>query len=300
MNKNVQVMLKSVFVNIILVITKFLIGILGNSTALVADGVHSLSDLATDIVAIVCAKLSDKPADKEHPYGHGKIEYICCIFISILVLLLGCELIYNAFNSRIKVPSVIVIYATIVTIILKYLLSSYILAKGKEYNSTLLLTSGQESRTDVYSSLIVFIAAILSQFSNQISIFKYADFGATLVLGVFILIMGLKMLSSNLKIILGAGETNEELISALKSTLRNYPEINSYNNLNVIRFGSYYKCDLTVFIDEKVTVGNADKKVEELKKQLREVNPQLKYLNIVIKPYKNGERSESNARDSRS
>src|SRR5574344_2471645 len=146
MNKFIKVMMRSVIVNIILVFTKVVVGIIGSSTALIADGIHSLSDLATDIVAIVSSKLADKPADKEHPYGHGKIEYICCIFISVLVVFLGISLVYNAFYKEKLVPSVIVVYATIVTIILKYLLSSYILKKGHEYNSQLLITSGFESQ----------------------------------------------------------------------------------------------------------------------------------------------------------
>src|SRR5574344_2082649 len=148
---NIRVMLRSVLVNTILVATKLIVGVFGHSMALLADGVHSLSDLATDIVAIVSSKLALKPADREHPYGHGMIEYVCCIFISIIVIVLGVKLVYSAFTEQILIPSIIVIYATIISIVLKYVLSSYILRKGEEYNSSLLITSGQESRTDVYS-----------------------------------------------------------------------------------------------------------------------------------------------------
>ena len=286
MNKNIAVMLRSVLVNIVLVFTKVFVGFIGHSTALIADGVHSLSDLATDIVAIVSCKLALKPADKEHPYGHGMIEYVCCIFISVLVLILGLNLIYSAFKEVKMIPSVIVIYATIITIILKFILSSYIFKKGKQYNSSLLITSGEESRTDVYSSVIVLISSVLSQFSSKYVFLSYSDFIATIVVGFIIFITGFKMLTCNLKIILGQRETNEELVNEIKNVIRNYDKICSYNNLNILHFGSYYKCDLIVFIDGNKTVTEASNIIDELKYLMKKKNDKLKYINIVTKPYK--------------
>ena len=286
MNKNISVMLRSVLVNIILVITKVFVGFIGHSTALIADGIHSLSDLATDIVAIVSCKLALKPADWEHPYGHGMIESVCCIFISILVLILGINLMYSVFKEKKVIPSVIVIYATMITIVLKFILSSYILRKGKEYNSSLLITSGEESRTDVYSSLIVFISAILSQFSSKFVFLSYSDFVATLIVGLIISITGLKMLICNLKTILGQKETNEKLVNEIKDVIRNYDKICSYNNLNIMQFGSYYKCDLIVFIDGNKTVKEATEIIDELKYLMKKTNDKLKYINIVTKSYK--------------
>lgn len=286
MNKNIAVMLRSVLVNIVLVFTKVFVGFIGHSTALIADGVHSLSDLATDIVAIVSCKLALKPADREHPYGHGMIEYVCCIFISVLVLILGLNLIYSAFKEEKMIPSVIVIYATIITIILKFILSSYILKKGKQYNSSLLITSGEESRTDVYSSVIVLISSVLSQFSSKYVFLSYSDFIATIVVGFIIFITGFKMLTCNLKIILGQRETNEELVNEIKNVIRNYDKICSYNNLNILHFGSYYKCDLIVFIDGNKTVTEASNIIDELKYLMKKKNDKLKYINIVTKPYK--------------
>lgn len=290
-------MLKSVLVNTILVITKLIVGIVGHSMALFADGIHSLSDLATDIVAIVSSKLALKPADKEHPYGHGMIEYVCCIFISILVLIVGVKLVYSAFTDEVLIPSVIVIYATIITIILKFILSSYILKKGKEYNSSLLITSGEESRTDVYSSLIVLISALLSQFSKQVPIFAYSDFVATVIVGILIFIVGFKMLMGNLNEIIGQKETNQGLLDEIKNVIRGYDKICSYNNLNVMLYGSYYKCDLVVFIDGDKTVREATDIIYELKCLMRKQNSKLKYINIETKYYKG---SKEDARDSRS
>ena len=88
MNKIAKVMQKSMCVNILLAILKIVIGFIGKSSALIADGIHSFSDLITDVFAIIGSALSRKPADEEHPFGHGKIEYITSMIISIIILIL--------------------------------------------------------------------------------------------------------------------------------------------------------------------------------------------------------------------
>ena len=89
MNKTVKTMIISMIVNTILSILKVIIGLIGKSGALIADGLHSFSDLITDVVAIIGSKLASKPADINHPYGHGKIEYITSMVISMMIIFLN-------------------------------------------------------------------------------------------------------------------------------------------------------------------------------------------------------------------
>ena len=145
-------LVKSLIVNILLTLTKFVFGIIYKSKVLVADGIHSLSDLATDIVSIYGSKLSLKPADNEHPYGHGKIEYLTSIVIGAVILALALSLLGNSLNAKNTIASNMVLYVTIFTILAKYLISRYILSKGVKYKSNLLVASGKESRSDVISS----------------------------------------------------------------------------------------------------------------------------------------------------
>ena len=140
MNKTIKTMIISMIINTVLSISKVLVGIIGQSGALIADGLHSFSDLITDVVAIVGSKLASKPADLNHPYGHGKIEYITSMIISIMIIFLGSTIIIKTFTEVITIPSKIVIIVTIFTIILKLLLSNYILKCGKKYNSNILIS----------------------------------------------------------------------------------------------------------------------------------------------------------------
>ena len=151
MNKVTKVLLVSSITNIFLSIIKLIFGFIGKSSALIADGIHSFSDLSTDIIAILGNKLALKPADKEHPFGHGKTEYITSMIIGVIIIILGLGLINEVFNKEITIPSILVVIVSIFTIISKYIVSYYIYKKGVEYKNNILIASGKESRTDVYS-----------------------------------------------------------------------------------------------------------------------------------------------------
>ena len=118
-NKVTKVMGVSIATNIFLSIVKIITGLIGKSSALIADGIHSFSDLSTDFIAIIGNYLSRKPADEKHPYGHGKIEYITSIIISLVILFLGSTIIYSSIQKDIAIPSMIVAIISFLTIALK-------------------------------------------------------------------------------------------------------------------------------------------------------------------------------------
>ena len=166
MNVATNSLLKSFGTNLFLSIIKVVFGFVGKSSALVADGLHSFSDLATDAVALFGTHYSMKPADDEHPYGHGRFEYLTCLIIGIVVLFLGYEIIVSAFNNENVIPSKLVILISLFTIIVKHILASYLINIGNDINNQILISSGKESRMDVVSSLFVLISSILMQFSS--------------------------------------------------------------------------------------------------------------------------------------
>ena len=210
MEKVTKVLVKSLIVNILLTLTKFVFGIIYKSKVLVADGIHSLSDLATDIVSIYGSKLSLKPADTEHPYGHGKIEYLTSIVIGAVILALALSLLGNSLNAKTTITSNMVLYVTIFTILAKYLISRYILSKGVKYKSNLLVASGKESRSDVISSAIVIVTYFLSKLSSYSKIFLYSDTIGTFSIGLIILKTAYRILKENIVSILGESEQDEE------------------------------------------------------------------------------------------
>lgn len=285
MEKATKVLVKSLIVNILLTLTKFVFGLIYKSKVLVADGIHSLSDLATDIVSIYGSKLSLKPADTEHPYGHGKIEYLTSIVIGAVILALALSLLGNSLNAKTTITSNMVLYVTIFTILAKYLISRYILSKGVKYKSNLLIASGKESRADVISSAIVIITYFLSKLSSYSKIFLYSDTIGTFIIGLIILKTAYRILKENIVSILGEIEQDEEYLDKIREIILENSEVVNIEELNIIKYGHYYQANITINMDSDVTLEDACLVSDRIKKKLINKKTRISYAKISINPY---------------
>ena len=281
--KITKVLLVSSITNIFLSIIKILFGFIGKCNALIADGIHSLSDLSTDFVAIFGNHLSLKPADKKHPFGHGKTEYITSVIIGIVIILLGLSLIYNIFNKEITIPNLLMILVSLFTIISKYILSSYIYKKGIEYSNNILIASGKESKADVYSSIFVLISIVLMQFSNELKILKYADMLSTVIIALFIIKTGFNILSDNIGILLEEQVLDKEYINNIKNIITSFNEIVEIKDLYILRYGPYFKLVSNVIMKD-LSLTDAHKIIDEIEKKLKEKDDKIKYVFIHMEP----------------
>lgn len=285
MEKVTKVLVKSLIVNILLTLTKLVFGIIYKSKVLVADGIHSLSDLATDVVSIYGSKLSLKPADNEHPYGHGKIEYLTSIVIGAVILALALSLLGNSLNAKNTIASNMVLYVTIFTILAKYLISRYILSKGVKYKSNLLVASGKESRSDVISSAIVIVTYFLSKLSSYSKIFLYSDTIGTFIIGLIILKTAYRILKENIVSILGEIEQDEEYLDKIREIILENSEVVNIEELNIIKYGHYYQANITINMDSDVTLEDACLVSDRIKKKLINKKTRISYAKISINPY---------------
>ena len=285
MEKATKVLVKSLIVNILLTLTKFVFGLIYKSKVLVADGIHSLSDLATDVVSIYGSKLSLKPADNEHPYGHGKIEYLTSIVIGAVILALALSLLGNSLNAKNTIASNMVLYVTIFTILAKYLISRYILSKGVKYKSNLLVASGKESRSDVISSAIVIVTYFLSKLSSYSKIFLYSDTIGTFIIGLIILKTAYRILKENIVSILGEIEQDEEYLDKIREIILENSEVVNIEELNIIKYGHYYQANITINMDSNVTLEDACLVSDRIKKKLINKKTRISYAKISINPY---------------
>ena len=281
--KITKVLLVSSITNIFLSIIKILFGFIGKCNALVADGIHSLSDLSTDFVAIFGNHLSLKPADKKHPFGHGKTEYLTSMIIGIVIIILGLSLIYNIFNKEIIIPDLTMILVSLFTIISKLLLSNYIYKKGILYSNNILIASGKESRADVYSSIFVLLSIILMQFSNEVSILKYADMFSTIIIALFIIKTGFNILKDNIGILLEEQVLDKKYLKEIKSIITSFDEIVEIKDLYVLRYGPYYKLVSNVIMKD-LLLTDAHNVIDEIEKKLKEKDNRIKYVFIHMEP----------------
>jgi cation diffusion facilitator family transporter len=180
--------------NIILSIIKIFIGWIGNSQALIADGIHSFSDLLTDVFVLVAAKAGKQSADASHPYGHGRIEtaatIIIGIFLGIIGFTLGLEAAKNLLHHKPHlVPGNLVIVTALFAIIVNYLIYVYLLRLSKQIHSPLLLGNANHHKTDIYVSVAVLISVCASKIGLPI-----LDHVVTIIIALMIIKMGSMMI----------------------------------------------------------------------------------------------------------
>lgn len=286
MNYVTKTMIISVITNIFLAITKIIVGVIARSSALIADGIHSFSDLTTDFFAILGNYLARKPADKEHPFGHGKIEYLTSIIIGTLVLIVGLGVIYQSTHNEVVIPNKIVIIVTLVTILAKYLLSSYIIKKGEKHQNNILIASGKESRTDVISSFFVLIASILIQFSDKVDFLKYSDIVASIIVGIFIVRTGFLIVKENVSVILGEQENNKEYLSKLKKIILDNEIVFSIRSMIILKFGHIVTLDLTILMDGDKSLSECHEVVDAIEEEIKKFDERVEHINIHMEPAK--------------
>jgi len=288
MSKTMHVMLVSLITNFFLSLLKVITGIIGKSGALVADGIHSLSDLTTDMVAILGDRFSKIPADKEHPDGHGKLEYVTSIIIGTIILFLGLSLIGNIFNSTVTTPTNIVVYITIITIIIKFILSEYIIKKGYKYKNNILISSGKESRADMLSSVVVLVSFIFTKLTFISEIFRYADKVGTILVGLFIMRVGFIILRENILTVLGETESKEYTDYVENIILQN-KTVKKVDSLSILKYGSYYKLIGEISMDGDLSLVRAHEIADDIEDRLKQ-DKKIKYVTIHINPYNKEEK----------
>lgn len=283
MNVTTKALLRSFIMNLFLSVCKIITGMIGKSSALIADGIHSFSDLATDSVAIFGNHYALKPADKEHPFGHGKVEYLTCFVIGIVVLALGFEIIANAFKFEIVIPSKLVIIVSLFTIILKFILSHYLIKVGNKYNNGILVASGKESSMDVISSIFVLLSSVLMQFSHDYPVLQYSNLIATIIVGILVVKTGFTIIKENMSSIIGEQDSDVN-IEAMLSILKEEDAVYSVDQFAVIKNGPYFQITGEVSMDENLSLKEVHEIVETLEHKLKAFDERAKYITIHVNP----------------
>lgn len=277
--KTEQVMKVSFITNFLLSCFKIINGFILKSSALIADGIHSFSDLITDIVAIVGDKFANKPKDSDHPYGHGNAEYLTSFIIGLMIILMGIVLIKETMNQEVTIPSYLVAIVSLITIVCKYFLASFLIKKGEFYNNNILIASGKESKTDVISSIVVFLSSILILFRNYLDILKYSDKIAGIIVGIFILVTGFKIVKENTEMILGKKADD----TILRNKLLTIPNILNIDDIIMIKHGPYYKAYVEVTMNIKL-LKKAHDMAHNIENEIKNELTNIKYINIHVNP----------------
>ncbi len=245
-----------ILANLCLALMKLIVGILCASVAIVADALNNLSDAGSAIVTLVSFKMAAKPADRDHPFGHARIEYIASMVVSFLILLVGSELFLDSvkkiFSPEEQTMGEIQIF-TIVVLVLsiagKFLLSAFYGSVGKELGSPTLKASSQDSLFDCISTTAVLICSIVIKYTG----FYVLDAIVGLGVSVLIFVAGIRILNETKNSLLGEAPV-EDTVAAIEEIISRYPEALGIHDMMIHNYGpSRFIASLHVEVD-----GSAD------------------------------------------
>ena len=252
-------------VNFLLLVFKFFAAFFGHSAAMLADAVHSLSDFVTDIIVILFVRISAKPEDESHDYGHGKYETLATAIIGILLLVVGFGILWSGVSSiyrflqggSLQEPGILALAAALISIVSKEVLYRYTVFKGKKLNSQAVIANAWHHRSDALSSIGTAIgiggAILLGPH------WRVLDPIAAVVVSFFIMKVSIRLL---------------------------IPCVDSPHHLRTRRIGSYCAIEVHVRMDGKISLEEAHRTATEIENKLKEMFGRGTHVGIHVEPLK--------------
>ena len=257
----------SILANIVLAGFKAFVGLLANSIAIISDAINNLSDALSSIITIVGTKLAGKKPDKEHPYGHGRIEYMTSLVVSAIVLYAGITALVESVKKIINPGEVdystITLVILIAAIVVKFVLGIYIKKKGKEFNSDSLVASGSDAFNDAILSISVLASAIIYMLFD-ISIEAYVG----VLVSVFIIKAGIDLIKESVDNILGV-RIESSLARGIKKEVLKEEEVRGAYDLVLHNYGpDTYLGSIHIEVADTLTVADVDRISRSISKNI--------------------------------
>lgn len=257
-------------VNIILTVFKIFAGVLGRSTAMIADGIHSLSDLLSDIVVIVFVKISAKGRDKDHDYGHGKFETFATLIISLMLIVVAVNLMSGGINKirqildggEVSSPGMIALWAAVASIVLKEILYRYTIIQGRALNSPMMIANAWHHRSDAFSSVGSLLGIAGAIFLGDKFVILDPIIGC--VISIFILVMAVKMSVPAIKELLDVS-LPDDVEEKIEATAKSVKGVVDLHELKTRREGPGIIMEGHLVLDSEISLKEAhdiSKKVE--------------------------------------
>lgn len=278
-------------INLLLLVFKFVAGILGHSAAMLADAVHSLSDFVTDIIVIVFVRISSKPEDEGHDYGHGKYETLATAIIGLILLFVGFGILWNGATSiwdfwqggELKEPGMLALWAALASILFKELLYQYTVLKGRRLNSQAVVANAWHHRSDALSSIGTAVGiggAIL--LGEQ---WLVLDPLAAVVVSLFIMKVAIQLLVPCVEELLEKS-LPAEVEEKIKQEILAFPGVTSPHHLRTRRIGSSYAIEVHIRMDGQITLEEAHHTATAIENRLKSEFGSRTYINIHVEPVK--------------
>lgn len=281
-----KVTILSILLNIGLTIMKILAGVFGNSTAIIADGLHSASDIITSIGILIGNKISRKPRDEEHQYGHEKAESLVAFVLAAVLIIVAVEIGYKGvaalFNlNEIQVPTLLPLIVALISIGVKEYQYQITIRVAKKINSSSLKADAWHHRSDALSSIAAFIGI-----GGAMLGFKILDPIASIIVAIVVVKVGIDILKSACDELMDSSISKQD-IGEIKSMIDNNQKIYGIKDFKSRKYGSVAYIDMSIFIDKAKTLEEAHDIADDLEHNIISTLSYIKEINIHTEPYNN-------------
>lgn len=278
-----KVTIVGALVNVVLAVAKIVVGVIGHSQALVADGIHSLSDLATDGLVLVSARHGSKEADEDHPYGHGRFETLATVVLGGLLMLVGLGICIDAYNRLVseaptETPHLLVVVIAALSVVSKEGLYHYTRAVAKKLRSNLLHANAWHHRTDSISSFIVIIGAV-----GAMAGWPRMDTVAAVVVALMVIRIGWQLgFHSILELVDTA--LHPERIAAIRDEILATDGVRELHMLRTRKMGGNALVDVHIIVEARLTVSEGHLIGEKVRQNLVQNVDEVTDVTVHIDP----------------
>lgn len=284
-----MVVLISIWSNALLAVGKIVTGWFGSSDAVFADGIHSGTDVFASIIALVIVKISNKPADEDHPYGHGKAEIMSSAIVGVLLILISFYLGYEGIAGLIQpleLPSLLALYVAVFSFAMKQFLYRYSLKKALEYKSKAIEAIAIDHKADIAASFTAAIGVVLSHIGSALNIpvLLYSDKIASIIVAVLILKIAIELLTESINILLERNISGE-VLNDLNQLISQFQEVKRIDRIRAREHGHYIMVDVRISIDYDKTIKEGHDIAKEIKFTLMEKYTNIEEVLIHLNPY---------------
>lgn len=278
-------------VNLLLLVFKFVAGIVGHSAAMIADAVHSLSDFITDIVVVVFVHISGKPADEDHDYGYGKYETLATAIIGVILFFVGVGIFVNGVTDivesiggkQLESPRLLALVAAALSIVFKELLYRYTIYKGKNLNSQAVLANAWHHRSDALSSVGTFVGI-----GGAICLgerWRILDPLAAVVVSLFIVKVAVQLLRPCVDELLERS-LPIDVEDRIREIILSYPDVSSPHHLRTRRIGNHIAIEVHIRMDGTTPLAKAHSVASEIERGLKDEFGKDTHIGIHMEPLK--------------
>lgn len=278
----IKVSIITLISNVLLSIFKLISGIIGRSSAMISDAIHSMSDVFSTVIVIIGINLSNKKIDKKHQYGHERFESVASIILAFMLFMTGIIIggngIKNIYNNHFVIPSTLPLIAAIISIITKELMYHYTIKFSKKYNSDSLKADAWHHRSDAFSSvgsLIGIYAAIKG--------FKYMDLVASIIISIIIIKTSIDIFIDSINKVLDTS-CDEKFVCEIKELILDTKEVNNIDLLKTRVFGNKVYVDLEISLDKDLSFSEAHNISHIVHDKIENKFSNIKHCMIHINP----------------